>query len=50
MRAKLRRILGTLKSLRVRGNTRKRYTTAYARFSRHVSYFVLPLDTYFHLD
>ena len=32
VRAKMRRTLGTLSSLRERGNTRKRYTTAYARF------------------
>ena len=50
VRAKLKRIVGTVKSFRVRGNTRKRYTTAYARFFWHVSYFALPLDSCFDLD
>ena len=49
-RAVVRQALGSLKSLRVRAHTRKRYAEAYARFSRHVQTFALSLASYFALD
>ena len=49
-RAQKRQALGTLKDLRVRAATRKRYAQAYARFSWHVQVFSLTVATFFELD
>ena len=49
-RAKKRQDLGTLRNLRVRSNTRKRYAQAYARFCQHVLTFALALQTFFDID
>ena len=45
-----RQALGTLKDLRVRKATRKRYAEAYARVSWHVQVFGMAVGTFFELD